>query len=345
VRLLKFVLLLALIPTFSHAQVHPGERANVADSLSIPEPANHFVVYGSVVLPSGAAPGRLVAVEQICAGRPRESAYVDAKGRFRFDLGRFASDLRTCLIRASLDGYHPQAIALARLVPTTYNIAANDNLGKLVLQPIGRQASAVISATDLDVPKDARKDYDKGLDAAAKTNWAAAISAMEKATAAYPKFATAWLSLGMLQALAQNDAAAALDSYAQAIAADNKFAPAYVELAALQVVTGQWSRAAESAGKAIALDPDAFPRAYYLAAVADGRLNLLDAAEKDVAAGLRVDPDHEFPELEYLDGLTRLSQGDVRRGREQLQSYLSHAPDGMYAADARQKLSESPESK
>ena len=143
---------------------------------------------------------------------------------------------------------------------------------------------------------------------------------------------------------ARNDIDAALDSYAQAIAADNKFAPAYVERAALQVATGHWSRAAESAAKAIALDPDAFPRAYYLAAVADGRLKLLDAAEKDVAAGLRVDPDREFPELEYLDGLTRLSKGDVRRGREQLQSYLSHAPDGMYAADARQQLGEPPAS-
>ncbi len=144
---------------------------------------------------------------------------------------------------------------------------------------------------------------------------------------------------------ARNDIDAALDSYAQAIAADDKFAPAYVELAELQAETVYWSQAAESAGKAIALDPDAFPRAYYLAAVADGRLKLLDAAEKDVAAGLRVDPDHEIPELEYLDGVIRLSKGDVLSGRAQLESYLSHAPDGMYAADARQQLGEPPASK
>jgi tetratricopeptide (TPR) repeat protein len=284
---LKVVLLLAFIPTVSHAQVHPGERANVADSLSIPEPVNHFVVHGSVVLPSGVAPGRLVAVALICAGGRHEVTYADAKGRFSFDFGALdrrkgaasTSNLWTCSIRASLDGYHPQAIALESFIK-----AGKENLGKLELQPIGRQASAVISATDMEVPKNAREDYDEGLDAAAKMKWPEAISAIAKATAAYPKFATAWLSLGMLQ-VSQNDAAAALDSFTQAIAADNKFAAAYVELAALQLATGQWSQAAESAGKAIALDPDGFPRAYYVAAVADGRLNLLDARKSTSRQG------------------------------------------------------------
>jgi tetratricopeptide (TPR) repeat protein len=347
VRVLKCVLLLALIPTVSHAQYGSHERSDPIGRASTSEPVNNFVVHGSVVLPSGMAPGRLVAVERVCAGRPRDGTYADAKGRFSFYLGVLdrlkakasASDLRTCSLQASLDGYHPHLITLESLVKS-----ANENLGKLVLQPTGSQPSAVISATDMEVPKNARKNYDEGLNAAAKTKWAAAISAMEKATAADPKFATAWLSLGTLQN-AQGDIDAALDSYAQSIAADDKFGPAYVELAALQVETGHWSHAAESAGKAIALDPDAFPRAYYLAAIADSRLNRLDAAEKDIAAGLRVDPNHEFPDLEYLDGIMRLSKGDVLRGKEQLESYLSHAPDGANAAGARQRLGQPPESK
>jgi tetratricopeptide (TPR) repeat protein len=167
---------------------------------------------------------------------------------------------------------------------------------------------------------------------------------MEKATAAFRKFATAWLSLGMLQA-AQNDSAAALDSYAQAIAADDRFAPTYVELAELQAAAGQWNNAIESAGKAIALDPDSFPRAYYLTAVANVRLNLADAADKSVAIGLRVDPDHDFPDLEYLDGIMLLNNGDLPGGRKQLESYLSHAPNGVNAANARQQLAEMPESR
>jgi tetratricopeptide (TPR) repeat protein len=343
VRFLKFILLLTLIPRFSHAQYGSHEHSDRIGRASTP--VNSFVVYGSVVLPSGMAPLRLVEVQRICAGWPRESTYVDAKGRFSFDFGEYqkvaasASDLRACSIRVSLEGYHPQEIALDSFIK-----AGKENLGKLVLRPMGKQAPAVISATDVEVPKNSRNDYDEGLDAAAKTKWVAAIGGIAKAAAAYPKFATAWLSLGMLQ-VAQKGVAAALDSYTQAIAADNKFAPAYVELAALQVATGQWSQAAESAGKAIALDPDAFPRAYYLAAAAELRLNRSDAAEKDVAAGLRVDPDHEFPDLEYLDGIMRLGNGDALRGIAQLESYLSHAPDGMNAAGARQQLAKALETK
>ena len=341
-RPLESVIFLALIPTFSYAQLGDHGLA-LGGIISPPAPVNDLVVYGSVVLPGGAAPGRLVRVERICAGHPSEATYADAKGHFSFNLGHpgatnekgFAktSEMRTCSIRASLEGYRAQTKALDSLLK-----AGKEN-GELVLQPIGSQPSAVMSVTDMEVAKNARKDYDAGLDAAAKLKLAAAIVAMEKATAAYRKFATAWLSLGMLEA-AQKDSAAALNSYTQAIAADDKFAPAYVELAELHLAARQWSEATESAGKAIALDPDAFPRAYYFAAVADLRLNLTDAVEKDIAAGLRVDVGHEFPDLEYLDGIMHLRKGDVPGGRKQLESYLSHAPDGVNAANARQRLGE-----
>jgi hypothetical protein len=118
-------------------------------------------------------------VERLCPGRPREATYVHAKGRFSFNLGVVdseatanqksaslanASDMQTCSIRASLAGYHPQTIALDGVVK-----AQKTNLGELVLQPIGRQVSAVMSVTDTEVPKNSRKDYEAGLDAAAKS--------------------------------------------------------------------------------------------------------------------------------------------------------------------------------
>jgi len=111
-----------------------------------------------------------------------------------------------------------------------------------VLQPIGRQPSAVMSATDTEVPKNARTEYDQGLDAAAKTKWAAAIRAIEKANRRVPEIRDRVAQSGIAPN-AQNDIDAALDSYAQAIAADDKFAAAYVELAELQAETGYWSHA------------------------------------------------------------------------------------------------------
>ena len=139
-----------------------------------------------------------------------------------------------------------------------------------------------------------------------------------------------------------NDSVAALHSFTQAIAADEKFAPTYVELVALQVAAGDWNKAIDSAGKATALDPDAFPRAYYISAVSNVRLNQADGAEKSAVEGIRVDGDHEIPDLEYIEGIFLLSKGDVPGGRRQLQNYLSHAPNGVNAANARQQLADTP---
>jgi hypothetical protein len=316
--------------------------------------ATELIVRGTVVLPGGAALGRLIAVERTCAGRSREAIFADSKGRFTFNLGVIdrggsanagggtfssAGDMQTCFIRASLAGYHPQTVTLDSVIKSE-----KGNLGDLMFQPLGKQAFAILSVTDADVPKNARKDYDVGLDAAAKAKWPEAIAAMKKATAGYGKFATAWLSLGMLEA-SMNDSASAAQSYAQAIAADEKFAPTYVELAALQSAGGEWNKAIESAGKATALDADAFPRAYYLSAVSNVRLSHADAAEKSALEGIRVDADHEFPDLEYIDGVLLLSKGDMPGGRKQLDNYLSHAPNGVNATNARQQLAETSDSK
>jgi tetratricopeptide (TPR) repeat protein len=320
--------------------------------------ASDLIVHGSVVLPGGMVPGRLVAVARTCAGRSGAGVFADSKGRFSFDLGvvnrqgttaagnqnssstfSSASDMRNCTIRASLAGYRTDAIALEGFIKSE-----KGNLGELMLQPVGKQPSVVMSATDADVPKNARKEYDAGLDDAAKSKWPEAIAAMEKATAAYPKFATAWLGIGMLEA-SRGNSAAALHAYTQAIEADGKFAPAYVELAALQSVGNEWSKAVESSGKAIALDADAFPRAYYLNAVAHVRLNEAESAEKSAVEGIRVDTDHELPDLEYIEGVLLISKGDVRGARMQLQNYLAHAPNGINAANARQQLAELPEQK
>jgi len=210
----------------------------------------------------------------------------------------------------------------------------------MVLQPFGKQQAGLLSATEGDVPKNARKDYEKGLDDVAKAKVPDAIAAIQKAASGYPKFATAWLTLGMLQS--QNDAGAALRSYAQAMAADDKFAPPFIESARLEAASGEWAKVIEHTNKAISLEPDSFAGAYYLNAIANVRINQTDAARKSIAEGLRVDEDHEYSDLEYIDGILLMSKGDNAGARKQLESYLSLAPNGTNAGNARQLLTEIP---
>ena len=173
---------------------------------------SELVVHGTVVLPGRAAPERLVRIERLCGGRVEGSTYADSKGRFSFDLGAVDRGLRKlwpergyhidstvlspesmkdCSVRVSLMGYRSQTISIDQ--------AARNNkteLGQVPLEPFGKSVSSLGSSTDEDVPKNARKDYEKGLDDAAKSKWQDAIGALQKATSAYPKFATAWLSSG-----------------------------------------------------------------------------------------------------------------------------------------------------
>ena len=74
--------------------------------------------------------------------------------------------------------------------------------------------------------------------------------------------------------------------------------------------------------------------------MANVRLNQTDAAQKSVAEGLRVDQDHAYPDLEYIDGILRMSKGDSNGARTQLQAYLALDPNGINAENARHLLTQ-----
>jgi tetratricopeptide (TPR) repeat protein len=351
----------------------PAQRGGRGGADNVPTPsAAELIVHGSVALPDGVVPRRLVRVEKLCGGRVEATTYADSRGRFSFSLGLMesgpasfgqgtsspttssisgtaavaaaqsggasgkvvtANDVKDCSVRASLTGYHPPSLALEPVVKNQ-----NTSLGELSFRPLGKQENSLLSATDAAVPANAKKEYEKGLDDIARSKWKDGTSAIEKAASGYAKYATAWLSLGMLQE-GQKETAAAFRSYAKAIAADENFAPAYVELADLEATSGQWDKVIEHTNKAIALDPDAFGRAYYLNAMANIRLNQYALARKSVAEG-RVDPDHEYPDLTYIDGVLVMTGGDDQGARKRFESYVAMAPDGTNAAQARKLLSE-----
>jgi tetratricopeptide (TPR) repeat protein len=306
--------------------------------------ADHFVVHGSVTLPDGVVPTRMVRLERVCGGRSLGLTFADSKGQYRFDLGILYTDsnpaaggssadtFADCSIRAALEGYHAETISLGPLVKKR-----NSSLPKLVLQVVGKDHDAIVSATDAGVSKNAKKEYDKALDLVAKMKFHEAIGGMEKAVSEDPKFATAWLSLGVLQ-MDQKDSEGAIGSYARAISADGKFAPPYIEEAVIESAADQWDKAIEHTNQAISLDPDSFPSAYYLNTMANIRLKKTDAALKSAAEGIRVDQDHLYPELQYMQGILLINKGDLQGGRTQLESYLTIAPNGDNAANARQQL-------
>ena len=101
-----------------------------------------------------------------------------------------------CDLQAKLAGYRSQTVPLAGR-----RAMDNPDVGTILLHRNGpAEEGKTISAVSLAAPKDAKKAYEKGLDAIKKKKFDDAQRSFEKAVEVYPKYSTAWYELGMLQA-------------------------------------------------------------------------------------------------------------------------------------------------
>ena len=175
---------------------------------------------GKVVMDDGAPPPDSVPIERVCGGIAHTEGHTDRRGGFGFELGHddvvqdasynggavinpnhpvvsndIAADpnrpYRDCEIRANLPGYRSDSILLA-----TYKPGENSNIGTILLHRMGNVEGSVISATSAAAPRNAARDYEKGLDEARKGKVADAVQSFGRAVAVYPQFAAAWLELG-----------------------------------------------------------------------------------------------------------------------------------------------------
>jgi tetratricopeptide (TPR) repeat protein len=284
----------------------------------------------------GSAPEELIEIFSACGGAQKFIAVADSKGRFSFNpsvLGDLGG-AKDCVLIASLDGYRSETKPLADVNPNS-----STKLGKIVLQPLASDTSGVISSTGEQASKNAKKAYERALDEAAKQQWPNAITSLQKATAAYAGYSSAWLSLGILQQSGR-DLDGARKSFEQAAQADGKFALPLIRLAALDAARGDWQASLDHSQKAIDLNAAAFPHAYELNALANTNLQKIDAAEKSAAEGIKLDQAHRYPELEYALGIVLKAKHDRDGAMKHLQAYVDEAPNGPNVATAKSQLAQ-----
>ena len=187
----------------------------------------------------------------------------------------------------------------------------NGRVGTIVLHPLSRSGELTVSATTAAAPPAARRAYDKGIELMTKEKWDAAESEFKKAVALYPKFAIAWFELGELRQKrnAQTDA---IQAWAEACKEDPKYLRPYERLAAAADQKGDWASAEQYSRGWIQLNPDDFATAYLINAIANARLNRVDAAEEAARNGLRVDKDRRVPRLDYVLGLSFCGSSSLR---------------------------------
>jgi tetratricopeptide (TPR) repeat protein len=332
---------------------------------------------GSIATSDGTQLPTNVLVERICNASVRQQVYASPNGSFSMELGsRYKSvldasadgsgpsrygtgsnnpemgipkhDLANCELRASLSGFRSNVVSLTALD----TFAGSMNVGSIVVERLEKVQGLTISAAPYRAPKDARKAYEKGLDARKNGNLVVAQQSFEKAVKIYPKFTNAWFQLGgILQT--QNDKNAARAAYTQATKIDTKFLPPYLSLSYLAYDAQDWTELLNLTGHILALDPLNYARvkgyildldsfdyaeAYFYHAVANLNLNRVEDAEKSALKAATLDVRPRFPQIHLLLAEIFARKNAMPRAISELEIYLDQAPNAANADKVRARL-------
>jgi hypothetical protein len=316
-----------------------------------------------------------VLVERICNNKVRQQLYTSPNGDFSMQLGSKAdtfldataeptsqsggtgkdpvvgiprSELRNCELRASTAGFHTSVIDLVALDAFGSNI----DLGVIFVQRSTKIKGTTLSAIPYQAPKDARRAYEKGLDAERKANVASAQKYFETAVGIYPKYAIAWFQLGnVLQK--ENQKEAARTAFIRATTIDNRFLPPFLSLASMAFEEGNWpvllaltdhilnldplNHAAVTAF-IVDLDPLNCADAYFYNAVANYKLNKIEDAEKSALKAEHIALPVRFPQLHLLLSEIFARKNDYATAISELKTYLELAPNATNEDQVRAQL-------
>ena len=317
------------------------------------------MINGKVALDDGTAPGESVRIERVCNGRPRTEGYTDMKGHFSFTLGQEQgilpdasenqgrlnnpggpnqgvreSMLMGCELRASLPGFRSEAVSLAN-----HRYMDSPDVGVIILHRLANVEGLTTSATSSLAPKDARRAFEKGLEAAKKGKPDDAQKDFEKAVEAYPKYASAWFQLGRIYEQ-RDHFDQARNAYNQSITADGKYINPYERLYMFALNEHKWDEAANLTDRVMRLNPYDFPMAYYFNAVANLQLQKLDVAEKSAREAVKLDTAKQNPRAFYILGVIQSQKQDFPGAAESLRTFLKEAPDSKEADNVRKQLGE-----
>jgi tetratricopeptide (TPR) repeat protein len=326
----------------------------------IPEMNRPIYLTGKVVLDRGSELPEPVPIQRVCGSTVRREGYTDMHGGFSILLGdtttfQDASEsgsmagrkpsfnraqLWGCEIRAMLAGYTSSSISLAGR-----DLNDTSSIGTIVLQKIGGVEGNSISVISLKAPDKARREYEKGMESFDKKKYPDAEKHLAIAVGLYPQYASAWDLRGREQ-LQQQQVDEAFKSFEAAITADEKYVPPYIRLAAMQAGKNNWQEVVRLTNRAVQLDPQSYPDAYFLNGAAQYNLHKFAEAERSAMKAVELDKEHRFPRAEFLLGNILQLKGDSAGAVLHLQAYLRLDPNSAdgpaiqtYIAKQEQKAS------
>jgi tetratricopeptide (TPR) repeat protein len=330
---------------------------------------------GSVSTNDGTALPNDVLVERVCNDKVRQQVYTTSRGSFSMQMGSMADsyldasgertpqdgvagessrtgisrrELANCDLRASASGFHSTVISLMDRTTSGGSI----DVGAIVVQRTTKIEGMTLSAAPYKAPKDARRAFEKGLEAERNGKLAKARQCFELAVEIYPRYANAWFQLGsVLQKESHNDAARM--AYIQSTTIDAKFLPPYLSLASMAYEAKNWPEVLKFSGHIMDLDPlnkanvtgyilDLDPldsaEAYFYNAVANYKLNNMEDAEKSALKAEHVDLRTRFPQLHLLLAELFTQKSNYATAISEIQLYLELVPHAQDVDQVREEL-------
>jgi len=276
-----------------------GAQSNSTESVSLA---------GEVELGGQSASG-LIVVLASAGGLDRRSD-VHADGAFEFpDVPSGEYELKVTTLHGGV--IHSEYVSLQLL--------RNHLSVRLRRQEQERPASGTVSAARLQhkVPSKARKEFEKGLEAARKNDSAAAIGHFAKATELDPDFMEAHNNLGV-QHLKCDGNETALEEFQKAVELDPAALSPHVNLALVLLRMDRPSDAEAAARKAIRLDGSNENARYCLGvALLQQQKSTSEALDNLQRAS------ETIPRARLAIADTLAKRGDVERAKKELRAYLN----------------------
>ena len=247
--------------------------------------------------------------------------------------------LLRCEVRGQYTGYRSTSVRMR-----AGSIWGYTEVEPILMYPIARVQGTSVSLTSMLAPKQARRSVEQATKALKKGQFLEAEVLLKAAIGIYPASAEAWFLLGDVYQLQKHEQEAR-ESYLRAVQADGLYVRPYLRLARLSMNERDWRNAANLSNKALELDPIAFPEAYYLNALAFYNLRDLEAAERSVRKGQRLDLSRQFPQMHLILANILSIKRDALGSIEEMRKYLKDAPKGADAPRVRARLEEKSEAR
>jgi tetratricopeptide (TPR) repeat protein len=198
-----------------------------------------------------------------------------------------------------------------------------------------KPGAPMISAVDLNVPDNARQEFDKASEFIGKQNWSKALEKLDKAIALYPNYASAYnnkgVALGRLGKRAEER-----EAFLKAVSLNDHFADAFTNLARMDIVDRNFPEAETLLGKATASDP-ANPTTMILLA----NVQLLNRHYDEAIANCKKvhsGPQESHALVHYIAARAFEHENRPADARTELQTFLREEPGGERADAVRKEL-------